>query len=155
MENATKALIMAASILIGVMILSLGVYLFVTLGSYAKDVEDENRQNQIAQFNIQFLSYKDKDGGLTIYDVITLANTAKNYNDTNGLIIGDDEYISVNLEGNRNFEQKVNNFNLYENQEYVYKENSTELRKYKCKTILVSELTQKVKQITIVDYEED
>lgn len=83
MENATKALIMAAAVLIGVMILSLAVYLFMYLGSYAEGVENQNRENQISQFNSQFLSYQGKEG-LTIYDVITIANMAKDYNKANG-----------------------------------------------------------------------
>lgn len=81
---------MAATILIGVAILSLGVYLFTYFGNYAKDVEDENRANQIAQFNSQFLSYQGKD--LTIYDVITLANLAKDYNQSN-------DYKNNNVKG--------------------------------------------------------
>ena len=37
MENASKALLMAASVLVGVMILSLGVYLFSTYAEYSSD----------------------------------------------------------------------------------------------------------------------
>lgn len=81
MENATKALLMAAVILISVIILSLGVYLFMYFSDYAKGVNDDIRTNQIAQFNSQFLSYQRKE--LTVYDVITLANMAKDYNKEN------------------------------------------------------------------------
>ena len=38
MENASKALIMAAGVLLGVMIISFAVYLFSTFGSYSNDV---------------------------------------------------------------------------------------------------------------------
>ena len=38
MENASKALIMAASVLLGVMIISFAVYLFSTFGSYSNEV---------------------------------------------------------------------------------------------------------------------
>ena len=81
MENATKALLMAAVILISVIILSLGVYLFMYFSDYAKGVNDDIRDNQIQQFNSQFLSYEGKE--LTVYDVITLANLAKDYNKAN------------------------------------------------------------------------
>ena len=37
MENASKALIMAAEILIGIMILSITVYLFNVFGRYSAD----------------------------------------------------------------------------------------------------------------------
>ena len=46
MENASKALIMAAEILIGVMIISVGVYLFNMFANYSseryKKIEDTN-----------------------------------------------------------------------------------------------------------------
>ena len=37
MENASKALIMAASVLLGVMILSVGVYLFYVYSDYSSN----------------------------------------------------------------------------------------------------------------------
>ena len=85
---------MAAAVLIGVIILSIAVYLFMYFSDYAKGVEDEVRANQISQFNSQFLSYQGKD--LTIYDVITLANMAKDYNQENGLVAGQTGYITIN-----------------------------------------------------------
>ena len=95
MENASKALLMAAAVLIGVIILSIGVYLFVYFSDYAIGVEDDVRTNQIAQFNSQFLSYQGKE--LTIYDVITLANMAKDYNQENGYASGQTGYITVTV----------------------------------------------------------
>ena len=93
MENASKALLMAAVILISVIILSLGVYLFIYFSDYAKGVNDDIKTNQIEQFNSQFLSYQGKD--LTIYDVITLANMAKDYNQENGFVAGQTGYITI------------------------------------------------------------
>ena len=55
MENASKALIMAAEILIGVMIISIGVYLFSTMGEYSADTTAQMQEAQINQFNNQFL----------------------------------------------------------------------------------------------------
>ena len=57
MENASKALIMAAEILVGVMIISIGVYLFNTLGQYSADTAQDMEQAQIDSFNEQFLKY--------------------------------------------------------------------------------------------------
>ena len=101
MENASKALLMAASVLIGILIISLAVYLFVTFGSASAKMHKQNEVQQIAQFNSQFTSYEEKE--CTIYDVITLANLAtennkyyefnKRQNKTNG----NDNYISVKV----------------------------------------------------------
>ena len=57
MENATKALIIAAEVLIGLMILSLAVYLFVTFGQTAKEVDERNAETQLLQFNEQYATY--------------------------------------------------------------------------------------------------
>ena len=143
---------MAAAILISVIILSLGVYLFIYFSDYAKGVNDDVKANQVAQFNSQFLSFEGKE--LTIYDVITLANLAKDYNESNELSSSDLEYISVNLSGNgisagNNFETKVSNFKINENSGYVYSNEETgELRKYKAQ-VTSHEITNLVKTINV------
>lgn len=106
MENASKALLMAAGVLIGILIISLAVYLFVSFGSTSAELHKQNEEQQIAQFNSQFTSYEGKE--CTIYDVITVANLAtennkyyefpKRTSKTNGK----DNYISV----------QINNINL-------------------------------------------
>lgn len=79
MENASKALIMAAGVLIGVILLSLMVYMFTNFAITSAEVHKENEQNQLNQFNSQFTSYEGKEG-LTIYDVVTVANLATESN---------------------------------------------------------------------------
>lgn len=100
MENASKALIMAAGLLIGILILSLAVYLFVSFGSTSSELHKQNEEKQIEQFNSQFTSYEGKEG-ITIYDVVTIANLATENNiyydfeKRNTLTDGKDNYISV------------------------------------------------------------
>ena len=79
MENASKALIMAAGVLIGIMILSLAVYLFATFGSTSAELHKQKETDQLNQFNSQFTSYEGKEG-ITIYDVITVSNLATENN---------------------------------------------------------------------------
>lgn len=81
MENASKALIMAAEILIGVLILSLAVYLFTSFGTTSAEINQRNAEQQLVQFNTQYTAYADKES-LTIYDIITIANSAKENNNT-------------------------------------------------------------------------
>ena len=95
MENASKALIMAAEILIGVMIISIGVYLFKTMGEYSAATTAEIEETQIATFNQQFLKYygtagPDKEGDIepircTIHEIVGLANLANKLNIQNGI----------------------------------------------------------------------
>ena len=47
MENASKALIMAASVLLGVMIISVGVVLFESFSGFAKDTTDKIEEARI------------------------------------------------------------------------------------------------------------
>lgn len=101
MENASKALVMAGGVLVGILILSLAVYLFVDFGTTSAQINEQNAQQQIVEFNSKFTSYqgyKDNSGKwqITIYDIITLAGYA---NENNKYYEGiDDENIDVILE---------------------------------------------------------
>ena len=98
MENASKALIMAGGVLIGVLVISLAVYLFVSFGQTSAEINDENSQKQLTQFNSKFTSYEGKKN-LTIYDAITVAGYA---NENNKYYDNDSNYIIiVNLDGKR------------------------------------------------------
>lgn len=122
MENASKALIIAAGVLIGIMILSLAVYLFANFGSTAARIEKENSQNELIRFNTQFTKYDGMDR-ITIYDIVTVANLAKDNNakyDYTTEDRGKGEYISVLLDGNNveNLDDIINSLikdnNLYD-----------------------------------------
>ena len=106
MENASKSLIMAAEILLGVMIISIGVYLFNTLGSYSSETTSQIEDAQIAQFNDQFLKYYGTSGGetikCTIHTIVGLANLAQRINTENGFteietISDNSYYIQIDL----------------------------------------------------------
>ena len=86
MENASKALIMAASVLIGIMLLSLMLYMFKTFGQVARNTEHRWDQEEIEAFNSRFLSL---DTGGTTYDdedIITITKVRKTHNGSNELI---------------------------------------------------------------------
>lgn len=65
MENATKALIFAASSLIAIMILSLMVYIFKSFGNTAKTIDEKMAINEIDAFNSKFMDY-DTNGSESI-----------------------------------------------------------------------------------------
>lgn len=144
MENASKALIIASSVLLGVMILSIGVYLFSTYAQYSSDTYAKIEKTQITEFNAQFLkyygstvySYVDATGAqrekedvikCTAHDIITVANLAQQNNqhyqidnlsgyDTNTY------YIQVDLGNSTKNIEKWNN----ENKIKFIKDNSNE-----------------------------
>ena len=100
MENATQALIMAAGVLIGVIILSMAVYLFNVFGRYAAETQSKIDENEISQFNDKFLKYAGLTN-LTIQDVITVKNYALENNkeyigyDTSMRAGDNNDYIDV------------------------------------------------------------
>ena len=66
MENASKALIMAGAILIAIMIISLAVYLFTDFGTTSAEINKENAERQLTQFNTQFTTYLGRNN-ITVY----------------------------------------------------------------------------------------
>ena len=125
MENATKALIISATVLIAVLIFAVGVYLFI----YYSQIAYENEQNQIAQslvqYNTKFEKYEDKT--LTIQDVLTITNLAKDYNErksVDGINVVLDEISTLGktnawwigqLNDNVNNEYKIEKIDKYDN----------------------------------------
>ena len=101
MENASKALLIAAGVLVGIVILSLAIYLMNMMGSYAANTQNTIDDNQISQFNSKFLKYQ----GLTdlnIQDVITVRNYALEnnkqyfgYNAANNRAADNNDFVDV------------------------------------------------------------
>lgn len=122
MENASRALLMAASILVGVLMLSLVVYLYTIFGDFGSQITARIKQKETDEFNVQFTkyeSYKDENGNwqntCLASDIITIANLAKDNNNnydfgTDSLIEKEKAgtlYITVNtmaINGKTNFE---------------------------------------------------
>ena len=87
MENASRALLMAAGVLVGVLLLSLAVYLFTIFGDFGSDMTTQMNEKNISEFNAQFIkyqSYQNENGEwqnlCRAQDVVTIANLAKENN---------------------------------------------------------------------------
>lgn len=87
MENATKALLMSAGVLIGMIILALGVYLYSTIGNYVRTSQEEMNNQSIIKFNTQFYNYTstEEKKEFSFQDIITIANLAYENNVTKEL----------------------------------------------------------------------
>ncbi len=144
MENASKALIMAASVLIGVVILSLATYLYLSFSSSANEVQKQMEEGQLQQFNNKFTSYEDKKENLTIYDVITVTNLAIENNKYYGLseFSNNNFYITVKLnneELQKKSEDSLSKFlkdyesNLTKGTDAITGATVTKLKTYNCK----------------------
>lgn len=81
MENASKALLMAAGILIGLILLTAGIYLFNTIRASQEAKYLNLSEEQILAYNAEFESYdKQRMYGT---DVITVLNKAIDFNTQN------------------------------------------------------------------------
>ena len=150
MENASKALLMAAGVLMGVVILSLAAYLFVTFSSSADDVKSEIANNQLNKFNSQFLAYEQRED-LTVYDILTAVNLAENNNKYYQLEPGDTNYITVKVDNSvvnsTDIEKKINPESL--EKEGEMKEDNLggkSLKNYRC-NVLLSDITGRVNAV--------
>ena len=80
MENASKALIIAGGILIGVLIISLGVYLFQNAANLSTSYSNKIGQDNINVFNKKYLTYA-KD--LTPQEMVSAVNLISENNKKN------------------------------------------------------------------------
>ena len=92
MENASKALVMAGSILIGLLVLGALILLFNNLSSYQNADIQNTRQAQVVEFNNQFTTYIREDvRGNELY---SLLNRVIDYN-TRKTLEGEDGAIEI------------------------------------------------------------
>lgn len=111
MENASKALLMAVSMLIGLIVLSLGIYLVNTFKSFSQDYNDSLEIQRMEQFNAQFTAFSTRNN-VSIHEIMTLANYAKEFNTINNIEKTNNQYIKVKIK------LKNGEFNLSNEENY-------------------------------------
>ena len=78
MENATKALLMAAGILITIIILSLAIVVYGRVSSYYQTKQGNLTQEQLAAFNNEYAAYDRND--VTGFELVSLINKTIDFN---------------------------------------------------------------------------
>lgn len=154
MENATHAMLIAAGVLIGVMILSLASALFLDLRNYVDVSHDTIRFNELNSFNSKFLKYSESEN-LQIQDIITVANIANENNISYDITTNDQiqssrdneavTYVAVDLkDGSRTMEIEKNiEENTAELLTTYFKENA----EFRCTKIEISDVTGRVYKV--------
>lgn len=166
MENASKALLMAATVLIGVLLISLGVYLFTLFGNFGAVTTAKLNQKDIDEFNAQFYKYKsyqDETGSwkntCRAQDIVTIANLAKENNSkyeyTTADMTSGYYYIRVRVilkkeKNKENFEDAtIEDYKNFMRKYSGEKENSTyNIFYFKCTDVSVSDISKRVNSIT-------
>lgn len=154
MENASNALLMAGAVLIGVLILSAGVYLFTQFSSTSHQISEQLTASQISQFNSQFTKY-DGRKDITAHTIVSICNLAKQNNEQYYESSGsnsDPYYIQVILNNagtysNNNFEKVLEGtYQGFMQENYI--DTSHEKITFTCTKVEISDITKLVKKIT-------
>lgn len=74
MENASKALLMAAGVLVGILILALMITMFLSSRDLSSGYEKAKSSEALQQFNVNFTKYIGQE--LNINQVVTICNFA-------------------------------------------------------------------------------
>lgn len=77
MENAAKALLMIAEILIGIIIISIGVYIFTTYRNVNKNYEYEMQISELNEYNKIFTIFEGRQD-ISAQEIVTLINQLRN-----------------------------------------------------------------------------
>ena len=96
MENASKALLMTASMLIGVVLLSIGVYLVNSYKNFSKTYSESMEAQRLEQFNSEFTALSTRNN-VSMHEILTLTNYANEFNFINDLETTDNQFIKVNI----------------------------------------------------------
>ncbi len=134
MENASKALIMAAGILIGVLILTLAVVLFTNFGATSKGVYTQMEERQLTQYNAQFTVYSGRND-INVYEIISVASLALENNETYEEYTNyENEYkVQIILSGySRTLHNSIKSPDVRNNMIENYSNAEGELTKFKC-----------------------
>lgn len=99
MENASRALIMAAGILIALMTIGLLVIMFNNMSNTQKENIQVARETQVIEFNNQYTSYLRDD--VRGSDMISLMHRIIDYNTRKG-DDSDEKYQQMKITINRN-----------------------------------------------------
>lgn len=74
MENSSKALIIAGTILIIMLVIGAGMLLFGRAGSLSSTVQNNWSQDEVLAFNQKFLKYDGEQKGSRVKELITAVN---------------------------------------------------------------------------------
>jgi len=153
MENASKALLIAAEVLVAVLVISVGVALFSSFAGSSKNIVQKLEESKVAEFNDNFFKYYGDNVIVTAHDVVTMANVAKQNNidyeiQDNSKYNNNSYYVQIQVGKDLNFEKKTENeySNFIKNNMLVQDEDGklTKTKLFKCKKIITSEQTGRV-----------
>lgn len=140
MENASKALIIAAEVLLGVLLLTLMVFAFRGAATFSQTVDKNIETKNLQEFNNQFEKFKEQKT-LTAQDVISIGNIAKEYNNKI-----EQEHIKVTVTGVESKYSRANQ--LSDESTYTFIETYSQ-NSFAIDSMQYNENTGKIQKITL------
>lgn len=113
MENASKALLMAAGVLVGILVLALMITMFLSSRDLSSVYSETKNSEAIQQFNVNFTKYIGQE--LNINQVVTICNFAIENGFSKSNITGNIGYKNEN-----NILEELEKKNDYEGQGLNY-----------------------------------
>ena len=141
MENASKALIIAGSVLIAILLISLGLFIFKTTSGVTNQTQDLGKTLEVQQFNSQFLKYigTSVKGNevITLCDIV-IANNGSGEKEVSLIMNGNfvNEYkkpsaitssVRNKIKTNKTYKVEIPDKEGYNNLGYISKINITEI----------------------------
>lgn len=128
MENASKALEMAAGVMLAVLIMTLVAYFFTTISSWPEQQDDEKSSVQTSQFNLEYEVYDKK--GMYGADVISCLTKAENNNEKyyeggnflSGQRYGETYWVNVYVHLNSVLEEEMIVYHMKNGENSIYKQ---------------------------------
>ena len=126
MENASKALEIAAGVLLGVLIMSLIAYFLTNLGSWPEQEDSQKEMEQTAKFNLEYEVYDKK--GMYGTDVISCMSKAINNNEKyydggsflSGQRYGETYWVNVYLLMDSDLEEEMIVYHMQSGSDGIY-----------------------------------
>lgn len=153
MENASKGLLMAGGVLLAVIIISLFVRTYSSIGQFQKQKLSQEQVQQIEAFNKDYTKY----AGQYVYgtEVVTVVNKVANYQKKTGIQINvvidfKDPYSLKMKNGKTRITKEVNLKGADDKYTFVDKDNIEELkhRAFLCTGVENDAATGRVNKIT-------
>lgn len=151
MENASKALIMAVSIILGIMIVTFLCFAFGMVKNLNSKNMTQIEETETAKFNKEFFKYYENGKDIievTSHDIISISNFVKENNSKYDLkeATQNSYYVTIDVYTKS---EKIYNFEKSNQDEYsIFLEQN---RIFKCSEIKINKIT---KRVEYVKYEE-
>ena len=142
MDNASDALIFAGTMLIALIIITIGVYLAASHSQVAESYDSSMQTKEIEAFNTRFEAFRGRSD-ITPQEIYTLVQFCKQYKDETGIEV---KINGVNINNLEELKNKANESVLDVNNKKV------QYKAYKCEnndtSIKYDDETGRVKEIT-------